>query len=280
MARTDSTDSTRNTESAEGTDVFADLRAEGDALDALVAELDDKQWESPTPAEGWTIADQIGHLASTDELAVLAATDRDAFAAALPDLLALLQAGLEAGVSSGRRGGERGAELLARWRTGRADALAALAGHPPGTRFPWFGPPMSPAAMASGRLMETWAHGGDVADALGVRREPTGRIRHIVRLGVLARDHAFGTHGLPAPAVPFRIELSAPDGSVWAYGPEDAPQTVTGPAADFARLATRRLHRDDTALKAVGADAHRWLDIAQAFVGDPGDGRARGRRTT
>ncbi|WP_436774936.1 TIGR03084 family metal-binding protein [Yinghuangia sp. YIM S09857] len=264
---------------SEGTDVFEDLRAEGEALHALVADLDDEQWSLPTPAPGWTVADQIGHLASTDEMAILAARDPGAFLAAVPAVVEALANGLE-GSMSGRRDAEKGVELLDRWRAGREGVIAALRGHPPGTRFPWFGPPMSPAGIATGRLMEAWAHGGDVADALGVRREPTARVRHIVRLGVNARDHAFATHGLPAPEDPFRVELVGPDGAAWDFGPPNAPQKVSGPGYDFALLATRRVHRQDTALTAEGRDADRWLDIAQAYVGAPGEGRAPGARRT
>ena len=54
---------------------------------------------------------------------------------------------------------------------------------------------------------------------------------------------------------------------------EDAPQRVTGPALDFCLLVTQRAHRADLALTAEGPDADRWLDIAQAFAGPPGDGR-------
>lgn len=256
-----------------GTDVFADLKAEGDALDSLLAALAPDDWQRLTPAPGWTIADQLVHLTDTDELAMLAAHDPDAFRAIRDDLVAQLATGIEPAARD--RADASGPALLARWRTAQADVLGALAGHPSGTRMPWFGPDLSPAAIATGRLMELWAHGGDIADAVGVRREPTARLRHIARLGVGARDHAFGVHGLPAPAAPFRVELTGPDGDVWAFGPEGAPQTVTGPAADFCLLATRRIHRDDTSLKATGPDADRWLDIAQAFVGRPGEGRGR-----
>lgn len=61
-----------------------------------------------------------------------------------------------------------------------------------------------------------------------------------------------------------------------AFGPEDAGQRVTGPLLDFCLLVTRRAHRDDLAVRAVGADADQWLDIAQAFAGPPGPGRAPG----
>jgi uncharacterized protein (TIGR03084 family) len=121
--------------------------------------------------------------------------------------------------------------------------------------------------------METWAHGQDVADAVGVVRQPTDRLRHVVRIGVRARDFAFGVHGLTPPSEEFRVELLAPSGELWAYGPEDAPQRVTGPALDFCLLVTQRAHRTDLAVDAVGPDADRWLDIAQAFAGPPGAGR-------
>lgn len=56
--------------------------------------------------------------------------------------------------------------------------------------------------------METWAHGLDIADALGVQLVPTDRLRHVARLGVRTRDHSFAAHGLPVPDAPFRVELT------------------------------------------------------------------------
>ena len=144
---------------------------------------------------------------------------------------------------------------------------------PDGTKLPWYGPPMSAASMATARLMETWAHGNDVADALGARREPTARLRHVAHIGVRTRDFAYLVRQEPPPTEPFRVELTGPDGEVWTWGPADAAQRVTGPALDFCLLATQRVHRADTALVATGPDADQWLDIAQAFAGPPGDGR-------
>jgi len=143
-----------------------------------------------------------------------------------------------------------------------------------GRKLPWFGPPMSAASMATARLMETWAHGLDVADALGVRRQPTARLRSIAHIGVRTRDLAFTVHGLTPPSDPLRVELAAPDGSTWAWGPEEATQRVTGVAEDFCMLVTQR--RPPATLDVVtdGADATRWLTIAQAFAGPPGPGRA------
>ena len=152
----------------------------------------------------------------------------------------------------------------------RAGVLQALAAVPPGARVIWLGRPMGAGTLASARIMETWAHGEDVADALGVRRAATDRIRHVADLGVRTRDHSFRTHRLPVPDAPFRVELTAPSGAVWAWGPEDAEQRVTGPALDFALLVTRRRHPDDLLLRADGEQARKWLTIAQAFAGSPG----------
>jgi hypothetical protein len=124
------------------------------------------------------------------------------------------------------------------------------------------------------RLMETWAHSLDVHEALGADVEDTDRIRHVAHLGVRTRNFAFSVHGLEPPADEFRIDLASPSGEVWSWGPEDAGQTLTGSAGDFCRLVTQRVHRADTDLVASGADVDRWLDIAQAFAGQPGEGRA------
>ncbi|MFE0702004.1 TIGR03084 family metal-binding protein [Streptomyces sp. NPDC058872] len=252
--------------------VLDDLRDESEELDVLVAALTEEQWGTPTPAPRWTIAHQIAHLAWTDRAALLAATDAAGFAAETEKALAAPDRFVDEGAEEGAE--LPPAELLARWRTGRERLQEALRAVPPGGRFPWYGPPMSAPAMATARLMETWAHGRDVADALGVVRPPTARLRHVAWIGHRARDYAFLVRGLPAPTEPFRVELAAPDGSSWTYGPEDAAQRVTGPALDFCLLVTQRVHRDDTALVAAGEDAEQWLAIAQAFAGPAGSGRA------
>ncbi|WP_405014032.1 TIGR03084 family metal-binding protein [Kitasatospora sp. NBC_01539] len=256
------------------TDITAlldDLRAESADLDTLVAGLDAAGLATPTPAEGWTIAHQLSHLAWTDRWSLLAARDAEGFQAALRREFAHDLGALERGATEGAD--EHPATLLTRWRAGRDELADALAAVPDGTRLPWFGPPMKPASMATARLMETWAHGQDVADALGAARTPTARLRHIAHLGVRTMGFAFLTNGLPAPADPVRVELAGPAGESWTWGPEDAADRITGPALDFCLLATRRRHPDDLALTATGSTARAWLPIAQAFAGPPGKGR-------
>jgi len=262
--------------------VLDDLRTEGDELDALVAGFGPEEWQLPTPAEHWSVAHQVAHLTWTDDRALLSVTDPDGFARELAGAPAHLLANLTAYVDAGARQGAElpPGELLERWRTSRTRLHGALAGSRPGARFPWYGTRMSAASTATGRIMETWAHGEDIADTVGVRRTPSARLRHVARIAVRARDFAFAAHGRPVPADPFRVELTAPDGSLWTYGPPDAQQRVTGPALDFCLLAVQRRHRDDVAVRAEGPDADVWLSVAQAFAGPPGTGRPPGRGAT
>ncbi|MFD3652451.1 TIGR03084 family metal-binding protein [Streptomyces sp. NPDC058620] len=252
--------------------VLDDLREESEELDALVAGLSGEGWSLPTPAERWTVAHQIAHLTWTDEVTVLSVTDADAFAGEVGTAMADPDSFVDR--AAGELVGTLAPDaLLDRWRDGRRRLQEALRAAAPGSRFPWYGPPMGVASMATARLMETWAHGQDVADALGVTRAPTSRLRHVARIGVRARDYAYFVRGMKAPEEEFRVELAAPDGELIAYGPEGAPQRVTGPLYDFCLLVTQRAHRADLAVRAVGADAGQWLDIAQAFAGPAGPGR-------
>jgi uncharacterized protein (TIGR03084 family) len=256
------------------TDLLTDLADESAWLDGLLAGLDDAGWQRPTPAPGWTIAHQVAHLAWTDEQASCAAVDPDRFAGVL-DLMLAGQLTVDGAATQGA--GASPPDLLGRWREGRGTLAAALAAVPAGTRLPWFGPPMSATSMATARLMETWAHGQDVADALGAPHPATGRLRHIAHLAVRTRDFAFTTHGRTPPTDPFLVRLTAPDGETWTWGEPELPggtrQRVEGSALDLCLLATQRCHRSDTNLVTVGPDADYWLDIAQAFAGPPGAGR-------
>ncbi|MFT4083773.1 MAG: TIGR03084 family metal-binding protein [Nocardioides sp.] len=253
-------------------ELFADLSAESLDLRAVVAELDEDGWRTPTPAVGWEVATQIAHLAWTDAAVVAAATDRAGWDRLVE--LALADPAHFVDRAATELAGLPPDGLLGLWDEGRAELEAALRGLAPGERLAWFGPAMSPASMVTARIMETWAHGLDVRDALGVPVVPTDRIRHVCHLAVRTRDFAFGARRLAVPAGEFRVELTGPSGALWTWGPEDAEQRVSGSAYEFARLAAQRIHRADTSLRAGGPEAARWLDIVQAFAGPAGAGRA------
>ena len=254
--------------------LLADLAAESAELEAVLAPLPAVDWLRATPAGGWTIGDQVSHLAYFDQATLLSVTEPDRFraqAAALagggddfPDRIA----------AQFRHLG--GAELLPWFQAARRALLDGYAAADPARRLPWYGPDMGLASSITARLMETWAHAQDIYDALGLDREPTGRLRHVVHIGIGARAYSFAVHGQPLPDAPIRVELAAPDGSQWSWGPADAADRVTGPALDFCLVVTQRRNLADTGLQVTGPAAAEWITIAQAFAGAPTDGRPPG----
>lgn len=257
----------------------ADLAAESRDLDEILAGLEAAGWERDTPAEGWAIRDQVSHLAWVDDAAVTALTDPERFRAEAAAMLAATGEGRDPADRMARMArelrGRTAAELLEWFRASRARLLDTFSQTDPAIRAPWYGPSMSAASSATARLMETWAHGQDIADALGVERVPTARLRHVAHLGVRTREFAYANRGLAAPGQPVRVVLTAPDGGTWAWGPDGAADRVTGPALDFCLAVTQRRHLADTRLTVTGPAAAEWMGIAQAFAGPPGPGRPR-----
>ena len=246
--------------------LLTDLQAEQADLRALVEGAD---LDTATPAHPWDVRDAVAHLAGSDAEATKAATDPELFLAELPAIAQDIDGFLTGQLTSRRALAPE--ELVQSWQDGFDAMTAAFAGLAPGTKVPWYGPPMSPASFATARLMEYWAHGQDVVDGLGVTRTPTARLRHVCHLGVRTRGFSYVVRGLSLPEGDVRVELTAPDSSTWEWGAGE--DTVTGPALDFCLLVTQRRHRRDLALVAHGPLADSWLDVAQCFAGPPGPGR-------
>lgn len=254
--------------------ICADLRAETEDLVAMCRALDEAGWHTDTPAAGWDVFDQVNHLAQADHCALVAVEAPEAFEALKAELL------------SGGRSLERaagpdvdamdGARLLAWFEDLRGSMIAAFEQLDARDRIPWFGPSMGARSFATARLMETWAHGQDIADALGARRTPTSRLRHVAHIGVTTRGWSYVNRGREAPAGDVRVELRGPEGDVWTWGPEDAAESVTGDAVDFCLVVTQRRNLADTGLDVRGDAAREWMSLAQAFAGPPTDHRAPG----
>lgn len=249
-----------------------DLVAEHRDLDDLVAGLHEAQWLIQTPSPGWVIRDQISHLWFFDQRAVMALTDPDAFAADVQWLVA--NGGTDASTVPGRS--ISSAELLHGWRDDRQRLIDVAATIDPSARVPWYGPPMGARSFITARLMETWAHGQDVADALAVVRRPTARLRHVAHIGVRARPFSYAVHGLQIPSENVAVHLTAPDGEHWDWD-ESPANTVSGAALDFCLVVTQRRHLADTRLRVDGEAAVEWMSIAQSFAGGVGTGRRPGQ---
>jgi uncharacterized protein (TIGR03084 family) len=247
-------------------ELITDLRDESGDLDALLMSFGPEVLARPTPATGWSIGDTIGHLWFFDARAVEALTDPDGFVAGLSEVLADPEGYMARHLDAGRT---LGGDLLPSWRAERDRLVAAIRDADSADRVPWYGPPMSPMSFTTARLMETWAHGQDVADALGVHRTPTHRLRHICHLGVRTRQFSYAVRGEQVPEAPVYVSLMAPSGELWQWGPPDAPDRVEGPAEDFCLLVTQRRHLADLSLVVTGDAAQSWMAVAQAFAGAP-----------
>ena len=255
-----------------------DLLAESGELRAVLEPRAAGDWARPTPAAGWTVTDQVTHLAYFDDVTRRSVTDPGRFRAEAEQLVA---GGTDFPdrVAAQFRGTPPG-ELLAWFDRSRAELARAFRQADPDVRLPWFGLAMSPASSVTARLMETWAHGQDILDTFGIARQPTPRLRHVADIGIRALRYSYAVRGLTVPADPVRVELAAPDGQCWTWGPAGARDRVAGDALEFCLVVTQRRHRDDTRLDVRGPVAVEWIAIAQAFAGVAGPGREPGHVKT
>jgi uncharacterized protein (TIGR03084 family) len=258
-------------------EILSDLVAEEQHLDQFLQSLSDREWKKATPAAGWTIQDQVSHLAYVEGVAA--------------EVIAQGQSRLDAedvtdiddwtaiGVAIGRP--QRHQEVIEWWRHRRADVVDALSRISAGSRVPWLYGDMSAKSFATTRLMETWAHGLDVKVAILGRILPTPedeldegvedpladtlRLRHIAWLGWRSLPFAYDQVDETYPAQGIRVEVMGPKYQAWRYGPEDTDQVIRGMAGDWCRVVVQRQDSADTGLKAVGEHAELALEIARAY---------------
>jgi uncharacterized protein (TIGR03084 family) len=256
--------------------ICEDLRTEHEELDAILSDLDEEQWMIMTASFGWNIKDHMCHLAHFDDRAALAASNPAGFMEHLQEIMSDAEAffiGLE---DTGKT--MPISELMQWWRTERNKMLEHYAAVGKKERLPWYGPPMSALSHATARLMETWAHGQTIRDALKLKRTNTDRLRHIAHLGVSTFGWSYTNRGMEVPQALVRVELTAPSGNVWTWGPEDTPEKLRGSAEDFCLVVTQSRHVDDTRIETIGETARDWMLKAQCFAGPPTDGPKAGER--
>ena len=252
-----------------------DVQAEADDLLAAMAGIREADWDAPTPAEGWSVRDAISHLAYFDHVTTVAVTDAEGFQAILDEASKDLGGYVDRALQDGRA--KTGDEMRAWFVDERSKLVSAFRDADPSMRVPWFGPAMSVPSKATARLMETWAHGQDVVDGLGLDRPPTARLHHVAHIGVRALPNSFRANGREVPETPVRVQLEGPNGERWEWGDEGLADVVSGSALDFCLVVTQRRHLDDTDLVVAGPVATEWMSIAQAFAGPPGSGRKAGQ---
>jgi len=248
------------------TDLLNDLKQEHDYLGAILQILRPEDFDKDSLAEGWTVKDQVSHLAFFDEVAELSATDEQGFNV-LKAELEQYQDPMEKHLRIARQ--SEFSYLINWYEVAFEKLFNTYKKISPEKSINWFGPPMSAMSMVTARLMELWAHGYDITVALGLEPSRTDRLRHICYLGYKTINWSFYVNGYKAPDRSFYIEVILPSGSVVCFGDASSENKVTGDAFELAAVVTQRLKVSQSSLKFSGPDAVKWLEIAQAFAGKP-----------
>ncbi|MCP4304370.1 MAG: maleylpyruvate isomerase family mycothiol-dependent enzyme [bacterium] len=252
-------------------EILSDLVAEQQALDQFLQRINERQWVLPTSAPGWSIKDVVSHLAYTERFAaqVLAEGNSVVKKAKVTDI----DAWTALGITEGRD--MRYQQVIEWWRNSRADVVDALSRMEGNERVAWIDGDMSARAFATLRLMETWAHGLDIKDAMeGLlvydeeEEDPTldtSRIRHVAWLAHRMLPYAFGEAGEDFPDSGIRLELMGPRYARWVYGPEDAPDIIKGIASEWCRIAVQRMDHGATSLKTEGEKADTAIKVVRTY---------------
>jgi uncharacterized protein (TIGR03084 family) len=238
-------------------DVLGDLAAEYAALTAVLAGLDEKQWQAPSDAAGWSVADVVLHLAQTNEAVVATCTGQG-----MPlDKSVSVDEAVERWVRAERA---PGAAVFRRWSGGLEPSLAALRDADPDRHYPWADFPLRPMALATTRIAEHWAHGLDVTTPLRIPYPDTDRLRHVAWLAHRTLPYGLALRG--RGAVPVRCELLGPAGDLWLFGPADAATVVGGSASAFCRVAAKRLDPAESELIVAGPAAEEVLRALRSYA--------------
>ncbi len=242
-----------------------DFRDESRALLALLEATDPARFSEATGFKDWTIDDVLRHLHVWNEMVGLSLTDEAAFMQRLDEIMS--ETGGMRAFEARHLEGLAGTGLLQAWRTGFETVAENFAGTDPKQRLKWAGPDMSARSAITARLMETWAHGQEIYDLLGVRRVDTDRIRNIAHLGVSTFGWTYINRGLDVPAHAPYVRLTAPSGAIWEWHDRDMTNCVSGSATQFCQIVTQVRNIADTDLTVTGETATQWMSMAQCFAG-------------
>jgi len=249
-------------------DEAQDFLQESMALYDLLAPLTEADYAASTQFKGWTINHVVQHLHFFNLAAVYSLKEPTRFT----DVYGRLQHKRRDGISLVQAtddllDGVRGQALLQLWRTGCEETAAAFAPADARQRVPWAGPDMSARSSICARLMETWAHGQEIYDLLGVVRQNTDRIRGIAVMGVNTYDWTFRNRGEDVPHPKPYVVLESPSGAVWQWGEPSDAHSIEGLAEEFCQVVTQVRNVQDTCLRVRGDCATKWMAVAQCFAG-------------
>lgn len=258
--------------------IVEDLRAEGSDLYTLLHDMDTGYWTQKSTFKDWSVWDVVAHLHFSDHMALTSLRSADAFRALWKEITASTLTGYTTEWLKIDGQTMTGPDLLDRWRSLFLTLCDALENADPDERFAWAGPGMKARMFATARQMETWAHGWEIYDLMGVKRTHGDRLKNIAEIGVRTYGWTFTNRGLEVPEETPYVALTAPSGVQWTWHDPASAHSVTGDAVEFCQVVTQVRNIEDTALNVQGDNAHAWMRIAQCFAGPPEDPPAPGTR--
>lgn len=245
-----------------------DFLDESKALHALVQPLADADYQRPTQFKGWTINHVLQHLHFFNLAAIYSLQDAARFDALYAKLTRKRSGGMSTVEATDELlEGVHGQALLQLWQDGFHKTAEAFGQADARQRVRWVGPDMSARSSISARLMETWAHGQEIYDLLGVVRKNADRIRSIAVIGVNTYGWTFRNRGEQIPEPQPHVRLTAPSGALWKWNDASEEHLVEGMAEEFCQVVTQVRNIKDTRLRVVGTPAERWMAVAQCFAG-------------
>jgi uncharacterized protein (TIGR03084 family) len=256
----------------------ADFLTESEALHELLAPLDEDDLDRPTAFKGWTVNDVLRHLHVWNQAADLSLVDAAGFAAFYAEVEHAVATGGLRDFERRWLNGLAGRALVSQWRSFYRPMASRFGAADPSTRVKWAGPDMSVRSSITARLMETWAHGQEIYDELGVERVNGDRIRNIVVLGNNTYGWTFAVRSLEVREPRPHLVLTAPSGVVWTFNEPRADERIEGLAEHFCQVVTQVRNVADTALQVTGTNAEAWMARAQCFAGPPEEPPAPGTR--
>lgn len=249
-------------------DVAEVLQHQVAELEQLIDGLDNDALAAESACPGWSIADVLIHLAQTNQAATASVNGN--FGDLTSEWLGsessdntTVDADVAAAVAAAAD--TTGAEAATWWKQSADEMVAAFAAADPASRVQWVAGDMAARTLCTTRIAETWIHTTDIAHGLGVQVTPTDRLWHIARLVHRTIPYSFMRDNEPAPGA-VRFELTAPDGSDWVFGSDDAPTVITGSAYELCMVAGQRGDAADTSLSSSGPDGPGVLRLMRTFA--------------
>ncbi|PQM56506.1 MAG: TIGR03084 family protein [Rhodobacteraceae bacterium] len=256
-----------------------DFLKESKALHDLMVGRKKSDFRKITQFKDWAISDVFGHLYIFNLAAIKTLESSLTFDSFFKPIWQGLEAGqsfLEVQTPFLKNYDDLGVFEI--WWKSCLDIHKAYSEVDPKRRVKWAGPEMSARSSITARQMETWAHGHEIFDCLGISRREEDYIENIVHMGVSTFGWTFVNRQLPVPGEAPYVSLILPSGKFVSYNEESNSSFVKGDAVDFCQVVTQTRNILDTSLKIKGEAARQWMNLAQCFAGRPEDPPRRGQR--